>query len=102
MDDQQRERGRVRPSGDPTTKPVHDATHVQPDGLAPLILALAILVAAAVPAGAFLIVRGPGNLRVKSSAGSPGATTQPLLTLPGLTDPAGVRPTTSSPSSAAL
>jgi hypothetical protein len=102
MDDQQRGRGRVRPPGDPTTKYADEVTCVPPDRLAPLVLAVAILVGAAVPAGAFLIVRGPGDLRVKNTAEAPRLTRPPLLTLPGVTGPVSARPTTSSASGAVL
>jgi hypothetical protein len=69
--------GLIRRRGGRPGATADDATVVGPDRLDPLVILVAVVLAIAVPAAAFLVVRGPGDLRVRNAGYSAAASAQP-------------------------
>jgi hypothetical protein len=78
MFDPKRDEGPIRWPARPAAATPDGATTARPDRLDPLVILVAVVLAVAVPAAAFLVVRGPGDLQVRN-AGSAAAGGQPSI-----------------------
>jgi hypothetical protein len=79
MFDPKRDEGPIRWPAGPAAATPDGATTARPDRLDPLVILVAVVLAIAVPAAAFLVVRGPGDLQVRNAGSTAAAGGQPSI-----------------------